>query len=100
MTELPVSVESDGEADESSRPTVAAEGRLSDASISTPDAAVTSAEDVEAPSKEAPSEDAGDDGFLDDLALPSLVSAPEPLAAGTEIGPDGRLRVTDRVGAR
>src|SRR5688500_3037144 len=36
-------------------------------------------------------------GDLDELVLPSLVSAPEPLSPGTEIGPDGRLRVVEHV---
>lgn len=39
-------------------------------------------------------------GDLDELVLPSLVSAPEPLSPGTEIGPEGRLRVVEHVGAR
>jgi len=40
------------------------------------------------------------DGFLDDLVLPSLVSAPEPLAPVAEIGPDGRVRVVEHAGTR
>ena len=39
-------------------------------------------------------------GDLEELVLPSLVSAPEPLAPGTEIGPEGRLRVVEHVGTR
>jgi protein phosphatase len=45
-------------------------------------------------------EDAADDGFLEDLILPSLVSAPEPVAPGAEVDPDGRLRVVEHVGTR
>src|SRR6188474_3230284 len=40
------------------------------------------------------------DGALEELELPSLVSAPEPLAPGTEIGLEGRLRVGEHVGTR
>src|SRR5438067_2012646 len=44
--------------------------------------------------------DAADDGFLADLMLPSLVSAPKPLAPSAEIGPDGRARVVELLGTR
>jgi protein phosphatase len=44
--------------------------------------------------------DAVDDGFLDDLVLPSLVSAPEPLMPETDLGPDGRLRIVGHRGTR
>ena len=39
-------------------------------------------------------------GDLEELVLPSLVSAPEPLAPGTALGPDGRLRVAEHLGTR
>jgi protein phosphatase len=44
--------------------------------------------------------DAVDDGFLDDLVLPALVNAPEPLMPETEIGPDARLRIVEHLGTR
>src|SRR5690349_16213241 len=40
------------------------------------------------------------DGFLEDLELPSLVSAPEPLAPGAAIGMDGQVQVVEHVGTR
>ena len=36
-------------------------------------------------------------GDLEELVLASLVSAPEPLGPGTEIGPEGRLRVVEHL---
>lgn len=58
--------------------------------------AMTAAPDA-ADSTMAPA-DAGAD--LEELVLPSLVSAPEPLSPGTELGPDGRLRVGEPLGTR
>jgi protein phosphatase len=43
---------------------------------------------------------ASDDGFLDDLELPSLVSAPEPLGPGAVIGPDGHAQVVEYLNTR
>jgi hypothetical protein len=48
----------------------------------------------------APVADAGAGSELEELVLPSLVSAPEPLAPGTEIGPGRRLRVIEHLGTR
>src|SRR3954470_20490177 len=101
MTEHPARVESDMEAGRPASPTIAAEDRPSDASISARGEPVTTAADSSTSARAEPAttptdassaaslDDAADDGFLDDLVLPSLVSAPEPLVAGAEIGPDG-----------
>src|SRR5688500_8002584 len=43
---------------------------------------------------------AGTGGDLEELVLPSLVSAPEPLPPETHFGPEGRLRVVEHVGTR
>jgi serine/threonine protein phosphatase PrpC len=47
-----------------------------------------------------PSAETGAGGDLDELVLPSAIRAPEPLSPGTEIGPDGRLRVVEHLGTR
>src|SRR5690348_859564 len=49
------------------------------------------------PDADAAPPEAVDDGFLDDLVLPSLVSAPEPLMPETDLGPDGRLRIVEHL---
>src|SRR4051812_49363099 len=36
-----------------------------------------------------------DDGELEELALPSLVRAPDVLASGTVLGPDARVRIVE-----
>ena len=41
-----------------------------------------------------------DSGALEELTLPPSVQAPEPLAAGAAIGPDGRLRIVQHLAAR
>jgi len=40
------------------------------------------------------------DNGLDELVLPSLVSAPEPLPPGATVGPEGRVRVVAHSGTR
>src|SRR5688572_4803893 len=95
MNEQTPSVESDVEASRSAPPAIVAENRRRDAPTSALDEPVTPMTE-----DEATSADAAGDGFLDELVLPSLVSAPEPLTAGAEIGADGRLRVIEHVGTR
>src|SRR5215207_2538377 len=56
------------------------------------------AEPSAGPESPLPDIDAG--GDLEELVLPSLVRALEPLPPGTEIGPQGRLRVTEHRGTR
>jgi len=70
-----------------------AQPALEDA-LSEPEETIT--EPAEAAAVAAP--DPG--GELEELVLPSLVSAPEPLAPGTELGPEGRLRVVEHLGTR
>lgn len=55
---------------------------------------------TDGPDTSAPVADAGTGDDLDELVLPSLVSAPEPLSPGAEIGPAGRLRVVEHLGTR
>jgi protein phosphatase len=95
MNEQTPSVESDVEASRSAPPAIVAENRRRDAPTSALDEPVTPMTE-----DEATSADAAGDGFLDELVLPSLVSAPEPLTAGAEIGADRRLRVIEHVGTR
>jgi serine/threonine protein phosphatase PrpC len=39
-------------------------------------------------------------GELEELILPSLIQAPEPLPAGTVLGPDGRVQIVEYVKTR
>jgi PPM family protein phosphatase len=95
MNERPSSIDSEGEASASPSPTLLAEGERSGAPFSEPDEPEMTVADAQ-----VSPEDAADVGFLEDLILPSLVTAPELLAPGAEVGPEGRLRVVEHIGTR
>ena len=42
----------------------------------------------------------GDEGFLEELTLPSLIAAPNALSSDATLGPEGRLRVGEHLGTR
>ncbi len=50
--------------------------------------------DLEEPTSVAP-----ESGDLEELTLPSTVEAPQPLEAGSAVGPDGRAQVVRHIGA-